>query len=1211
LANVNLEPPKVDNKKSDAEDIIRILHVDDDADFLQVAKEILEMQRQFQVDTAGSVEEAYTKMKKKDFDVVVSDYQMPIKDGLEFLKELRYNKNSIPFILFTGKGREEVAIKALCLGADGYFIKSGDTETVFGELAHGIRQIVEKKRGDESLCERVKELHCLYELARLDEKPNMTVDQILEETVNLLPQEGENPDIAGARIVFENREYKTKNFKETLHKQQVDLNVNGKKVGIVELCYLEEIPTITKNLFINEEIARVYLIAEQLGKIIENKKAEEEIWSLAKFPSENPNPVLRVNKDGTLLFSNKAAEMLISEQKLDKNQHLAELFLQSVLDSLSSGLPKTLEIRLEDKTFSVEFVPVVESGYVNVYGRDVTERKKAEEFLRESEEKYRELLNGMNDTAFVMDFNGNFIEANDAAVRVLGFSREELLSMGPKGIALTASDDRINGLIERLSIGKQDVFETTHVTKDGKKIPVEVSFSLVTYQGKEAILSIARNITERKQMETKLFQQNKFMNSALDALTHPFYVIDAADYTIQLANSATGFDNYAENRTCYQVTHKSKKPCSAEHPCPLEIVKKTKKPAVTEHIHIDKNGDMRNVEVHGYPIFDNDGNVVQMIEYSLDITKQKKAEEELQSLAKFPSENPNPVLRVAKDGTVLFANDAAKRLLEKEKKAVGKAGPAFVRQIVSEVFSSGLSKEVEAEIGGLMLSLFFIPVTEGGYVNVYGRDISESKKAEEMLRASEERFREVFEGATDGILAADMENQRFAFANPRMCEITGYTMEELLKLGVADIHTKEDLPYVIEQFTKQADGKFSLAADIPVLRKDQQVIYCDVNSRTINIGKKRYLVGFFRDNTERKKTEDVLRKSEEKFRTLAEESPNMIFISVNDKLVYANKKIEEIIGYTRKELYSPDFNLLSLISPESHKAFMSNFAMHIRGKAVPSVEYALISRNGKKIDVVTNSKLIEYEGEQALLTIVTDISERKKSEKALLDTFDELALVNEKLGVVGRFTRHDVRNKLSAVLGNIYLAKKALPADNEIVKYLNETEVAVDQIEKIFDFARTYEQLGVEELSYVDVGKSFDSAVTLLSDLGKIEVLNECKDLSVLADSLLGTLFYNLIDNTIRHGEKVNQIRIHHKTSEDGLNLIYEDDGVGIPKDEKELIFKEGYGKNTGLGLYMIKKMCNVYGWTIQETGTLGKGAQFTMTVPKTSKNGKTAYQLQ
>jgi signal transduction histidine kinase len=210
-----------------------------------------------------------------------------------------------------------------------------------------------------------------------------------------------------------------------------------------------------------------------------------------------------------------------------------------------------------------------------------------------------------------------------------------------------------------------------------------------------------------------------------------------------------------------------------------------------------------------------------------------------------------------------------------------------------------------------------------------------------------------------------------------------------------------------------------------------------------------------------------------------------------------------------------------------------------------------------------------------------------------------LALVNEKLGVVGKFTRHDVRNKLSVVTGNIYLAKKLLPKDSAGEKYLSETESAIEQIEHIFEFAKIYEQLGVEELASVDVGKSFDYAVATTSDLGKIEVMNECNDLSVLSDSLLGTLFYNLIDNTMRHGETVNRIRIYHKTGKDGLKLIYEDDGVGIPAAEKELIFKEGHGKNTGYGLYMIKKMCNVYGWTIQETGKQGNGAQFTITIPK------------
>src|SRR4030066_896345 len=125
---------------------VRVLHVDDDAGFLKTAKAILEVQRTFQVDTASCVEEAWEKMKKEEYDVVVSDYQMPGKDGLQFLKELREKGNSIPFIVFTGKGREDVVIKALNLGADGYFNKTGSPETVYGELAHGMRQAVETKK---------------------------------------------------------------------------------------------------------------------------------------------------------------------------------------------------------------------------------------------------------------------------------------------------------------------------------------------------------------------------------------------------------------------------------------------------------------------------------------------------------------------------------------------------------------------------------------------------------------------------------------------------------------------------------------------------------------------------------------------------------------------------------------------------------------------------------------------------------------------------------------------------------------------------------------------------------------------------------------------------------------------------------------------------------------------------------------------------------
>lgn len=126
--------------------LIRVLHVDDELDFVKVAKQILEMQGPFQVDTASSVEEAMEKMKNKTFDVIVCDYKIHEKDGLQFLEELRNTGNKIPFIMFTGRSREEVAIKALNLGADQYLTKYGDPETVYGELAYGICKTVERER---------------------------------------------------------------------------------------------------------------------------------------------------------------------------------------------------------------------------------------------------------------------------------------------------------------------------------------------------------------------------------------------------------------------------------------------------------------------------------------------------------------------------------------------------------------------------------------------------------------------------------------------------------------------------------------------------------------------------------------------------------------------------------------------------------------------------------------------------------------------------------------------------------------------------------------------------------------------------------------------------------------------------------------------------------------------------------------------------------
>jgi signal transduction histidine kinase len=195
-------------------------------------------------------------------------------------------------------------------------------------------------------------------------------------------------------------------------------------------------------------------------------------------------------------------------------------------------------------------------------------------------------------------------------------------------------------------------------------------------------------------------------------------------------------------------------------------------------------------------------------------------------------------------------------------------------------------------------------------------------------------------------------------------------------------------------------------------------------------------------------------------------------------------------------------------------------------------------------------------------------------------------------------------------VGNAYLAKKKLPENSEVLDYLAGIETAVQQAVRIFDFARAYEMLGAEELVYVDVGKTVDEAVSLFSDLQGVRVSNECHGLQLLADSLLRQLFYNLADNSLKYGKKIAWIRICYEKDEDQLRLVYEDDGVGLTIDEKLNLFKEGIGKGTGYGLYLIKKMMEVYGWTIQETAQPGQGVRFLITIPGTNEKGKANYKL-
>lgn len=181
---------------------------------------------------------------------------------------------------------------------------------------------------------------------------------------------------------------------------------------------------------------------------------------------------------------------------------------------------------------------------------------------------------------------------------------------------------------------------------------------------RERVRELETADAELRDAEAELRQQNTFLNTVLESIPHPFYVIDARDYTILMANSATGAGIKRGEDTCYALTHHNDEPCGkGGHPCPLAEAKKTGGPVVMEHIHYDKDGNARNVEVHGYPILDDQGNVVQMIENCLDVTGRTMAEREKDRVLKQMSclLRIDEMMRAKEDMSTIF-NDVAEVL---------------------------------------------------------------------------------------------------------------------------------------------------------------------------------------------------------------------------------------------------------------------------------------------------------------------------------------------------------------------------------------------------------------------------------------------------------------------------------------------------------------------------------------------------------------------
>lgn len=312
-------------------------------------------------------------------------------------------------------------------------------------------------------------------------------------------------------------------------------------------------------------------------------------------------------------------------------------------------------------------------------------------------------------------------------------------------------------------------------------------------------------------------------------------------------------------------------------------------------------------------------------------------------------------------------------------------------------------------------------------------------------------------------------------------------------------------------------------------------------------------------------------------------------------ITYANKAIMQIFEAKDKKDVEGKHVLEFVDEPEKQRALELSLKSIKTGKGWKG-QFTAISLTGKRFPIeltatpITNEKGVSI----AFIDIVRDITDRALTEEKLIEAHRKLEVANEKLLVVGGLVRHEIANKINTLNLNAYLARK----NGEFEGLLEIIDITCTSINRALNFSRDYEMLGKEKLNYINVGFVFNEVIRQFPN-SILQMINECNNVEVLADSLLRELIYNLVDNTIKYGKTTTQIKLSCNQDNEELKMVYEDDGAGIPESMKTKLFIKGFGKGTGLGLYLIKKTLEVYGWQITENGEEGKNARFEISIPK------------
>ncbi len=350
-------------------------------------------------------------------------------------------------------------------------------------------------------------------------------------------------------------------------------------------------------------------------------------------------------------------------------------------------------------------------------------------------------------------------------------------------------------------------------------------------------------------------------------------------------------------------------------------------------------------------------------------------------------------------------------------------------------------------------------------------------------------------------------------------------------------------------------------------------------------------------------TQNKVSESESQYRYLIEDLPDYIIVYGKDhEILYLNPSAKEALGG-----HSEDFigsSVLSYVSEEFRDTFSEIISSKPFADEIPAYEVEILSKNGNRRTVIVKATKVQYTNNPATFLLLTDITRRKELEMERENQATELeqyssALhqANTKLRLLTGLTRHDIQNKLTAMQSFHLLAIDE--SDPDIIReYIQSAHQAGVRMEAIIGFTREYENFGSVSSGWQNLFPIIESAKNEIST-GVVIIENlVSEDLEVYADPIIRKVFTTLLENAIRHGGEISKIQFTYQLKDDGLIILCEDDGEGIQTDEKEYIFDQGYGKHTGVGLFLAREILSITDLSIREVGIFGNGARFEIFIP-------------